>query len=245
MRPLLGLVPFALAASFALPAFAQDVPRIGTISIEGHGEVQAAPDTAFVTSGVSTQGATAREALDANTKSMADLLATLKEAGIDAKDIQTSGFSVSPNYVYTDARDANGYTQPPKINGYIVANNVTVRVRDLPKLGGVLDKAVSVGANTINGVNFTVADPSKLYDEARKAAFADAKAKADLYAGVADVKLDKILSINESTSGAGQPELYMMKAVPMSADARGVPVSTGELTYSINVSVQWDLNQSK
>lgn len=101
---------------------------------------------------------------------MTELLETLKAAGIEPRDIQTSGFSVNPNYVYSDARDANGYQLPPKINGYQVYNTVTVRVRDLNSLGSVLDKAVNVGANTINGVSFSVADPSKLYDEARKAA---------------------------------------------------------------------------
>src|SRR5690606_21510231 len=139
---------------------------------EGRGEVVAAPDTALINSGVTTQGATAREALDANTAAMAELIGTLKEAGIEARDIQTSGFSVTPNSVYSDARDANGYTLPPKIVGYQVFNSVSVRVRDLPSLGTVLDRAVTVGANTINGGAFSVADPSRLYDEARRQAFA-------------------------------------------------------------------------
>jgi len=239
MRPLFGLVPFVLATSLALPAIAQDQPPAATISIEGHGEVQAAPDTAYVTSGVTTQGATAREALDANTKAMAELVATLKEAGIESRDIQTSGFSVSPNYVYTEERDANGYTLPPKINGYVVTNSVTIRVRDLPSLGQVLDKQVTVGANTINGVSFAVADPSKLLDDARKAAFADARAKAELYAGVAAVELDRIVSISES-QGFDQPQPYAMKSMAM-AEAAPVPIEAGELTFSINVSVQWEL----
>ncbi len=110
---------------------------------------------------------------------MAELIATLKDAGIEARDIQTSGFSVNPNYVYTDARDANGYQLPPKINGYQVFNTVNVRVRELAKLGALLDKAVTVGSNTLNGVSFAVADPSQLYDEARKLAFADARRKAE------------------------------------------------------------------
>src|SRR5690606_34926876 len=102
--------------------------------------------TAIVNSGVTTQGATAREALDANTAAMTQLIETLKAAGIEARDIQTSNFSVQPNYVYSDARDANGYSLPPKIDGYTVSNSVTVRVRNLPALGAVLDQSVSVGA---------------------------------------------------------------------------------------------------
>lgn len=237
MRPFTAaLIPLMLATALsAAPALADDR---GTISISGIGEVSGAPDTAFINSGVTTQGATAREALDANSKAMADLLETLKAAGIEARDIQTSGFSVNPNYVYSDARDANGYQLPPKINGYQVFNTVNVRVRDLDILGGVLDKAVSVGANTVNGITFTIADPSSLYDEARKLAFADARKKAQLYADVAGEQLGGIRNISEN-QGYGQPQPYMMKAV--AAEASAVPVATGELSYQINVQVTWDL----
>nr|WP_295891165.1 SIMPL domain-containing protein [uncultured Devosia sp.] len=233
MRRLVALAPFALLASLSLPAYA------GTITIEGHGEVMAAPDMAQINSGVTTQGATAREALDANTAAMAELIAELKAAGIEARDIQTSGFSVNPNYVYTDERDANGYSLPPKINGYQVANTVTVTVRDLDSLGAILDKSVTVGANTVNGVTFAVADPSALYDEARKAAFADARAKAELYATAAGAALDEIQSISE-TQGFNNPQPYPMYARAEAADAK-VPVEAGELAFAINVNVQWEL----
>jgi hypothetical protein len=238
MRPIIALIPLLLATSLSMPAFAANEPAL--ISVTGTGEVSAAPDTAFINSGVTTQGATAREALDANTKAMNDLLATLKEAGIEARDVQTSGFSVSPNYVYTDARDANGYTLPPKINGYQVYNTVNVRIRDLETLGAVLDKQVTVGANTINGITFSVADPSKLYDEARKAAFADAKEKAGLYAEAAGEALGLLKSVSES-QGYDAPQPYMMKAVDMAAASAPVPVATGELSFSINVQVTWSV----
>src|SRR5690606_39335868 len=130
-------------------------------------------------------GATAREALDANTAAMAELIEALKASGIEARDIQTSGFSVNPNYVYTDARDENGYSLPPRINGYQVSNTVTVTVRDLDALGSILDKSVTVGANTVNGVSFAVADPAALYDQDRHAHVADARAKAELHAPAA------------------------------------------------------------
>jgi len=233
MRLVTALAPFLLATALTAPAFAD-----GKIAINGVGEVSAAPDTAFITSGVTTQGATAREALDANTKAMAELIETLKSSGIEARDIQTSGFSVNPNYVYSDARDANGYQLPPKINGYQVFNTVNVRVRELASLGSVLDKAVTVGANTINGVSFSVADPSDLYDQARKLAFADARKKAELYAEVAGERLGDIDNITES-QGYSQPQPYMMRAVADSAGAP-VPVESGELSFQINVAVTWD-----
>ena len=237
MRPIFALIPLLLATSLSMPAFAANEPAV--ISVTGTGEVSAAPDQAFINSGVTTQGATAREALDANTKAMNELMATLKEAGIEPRDIQTSGFSVSPNYVYTDARDANGYTLPPKINGYQVYNTVNVRIRQLDTLGTVLDKQVTVGANTINGITFSVADPSKLYDEARKVAFADAKEKAGLYADAAGEALGLLKSVSE-TQGYDQPQPYMMKS-ELAAAQSAVPVATGELSFSINVQVTWSV----
>jgi uncharacterized protein YggE len=229
------LSALALATALcATPAFA------GQISISGTGEVAAAPDMAFINSGVTSQGATAAEALAANTAAMNELIATLKAAGIEARDIQTSGFSVSPNYVYSDARDANGYQLPPKVSGYQVYNTVNVRVRDLAGLGAVLDKAVTVGANTINGVSFSVADPAPLYDAARKLAFANARQKAELYADVAGEKLGDIESISES-QGYNQPQPQMMRAVADSAASAPVPIESGELSFTIDVQVAWEL----
>ncbi|WP_172123723.1 MULTISPECIES: SIMPL domain-containing protein [unclassified Devosia] len=238
MRHLAALLPLALVAGFALPAYA------GTISIEGRGEVTAAPDTAFITSGVTTQGATAREALDLNTKAMAELITELKASGIEARDIQTSGFSVSPNYVYSDERDTNGYTLPPRIAGYQVANVVTVKVRALDQLGAILDKSVTIGANTINGVSFSVEDPSELLDEARKAAFADARTKAELYATAAGGSLEEIVSINESQNFSG-PQPFEARSMAAAAPQKDVPVEAGELSFAINVSVQWELDTDK
>ena len=237
MRRYAALVPFALLATLAMPAYA------GSITIEGRGEVTAAPDMAQINSGVTTQGATAREALDANSAAMTDLITQLKAAGIEARDIQTSGFSVNPNYVYTEERDENGYSLPPKINGYQVANTVAVTVRALDTLGAILDKSVTIGANTISGVTFEVADLSALYDEARKAAFADARAKAELYATAAGGTLNEINSISESQAfDSPQPvAMYSMRAEA----AADVPVEGGELAFAINVNVQWELDTDK
>jgi hypothetical protein len=241
MRPFAVLIPLMLATALTAPVFAaEDI--VGTLSIAGQGQVTAAPDTAYVTSGVMTEGATAREALDANTAAMTSLMETLNAAGIEARDIQTSGFTVAPNYVYSDTRDANGYTLPPKINGYQVSNTVSVRVRKLADLGAVLDKAVTVGANTINGISFAVEDPTRLYDEARKAAFADARRKAELYAEASGSDLGKIQSINEQQD-YGQPQPYLMKTMAMDAASAPVPVSAGELSYAINVNVTWVLEE--
>ncbi len=236
MRILAALIPLTLATALSTPVFAA-----GSMQITGHGEITATPDTAYVTSGVTSQGTTAKEALDANNADMAKLIETLKAAGIDSKDIQTSGFSVSPNYVYSDARDANGYQLPPKIVGYTVYNGVTVVVRDLATLGGVLDQAVTVGANQISGVTFAVDDPKELYNEARKLAFADAREKAELYAEAAGVELGALALISELTGYNQPPQPYMLKAEAVSADRAMVPVEVGQVSFSIDVNVSWDL----
>ncbi len=239
---LLTAATIAAFTLFALPAAAQEVRQPGTVMVTGHGEVTGAPDTAFVNSGVTSQAATAREALDANTAAMGELITVLKAAGIEERDIQTSGFSVNPNYVYSQQTDANGYTLPPRINGYVVSNMVTVRVRKLDTLGAVLDRAVTVGANTINGVTFSVADPTDLYDRARTAAFADARRKAGLYAMQAGSTLGRLVSISEN-QGYGQPQPYPMRAMAEQAPSAPVPVQAGELTFSIDVSVAWSLGE--
>jgi uncharacterized protein YggE len=212
----------------------------GLISVDGRGEAAGPPDLATITSGVTTQAASAREALDANSAAIARLISALAEAGIEGRDIQTSEFSIQPQYVYPDQPDSSGYSQPPRIVGYQVANRVTVRVRDLSRLGAVLDRAVSVGANTIDGISFTVADATALYAEARRKAFADALAKAELYAALAGVELGGIEIISEGTAFA--PPLSI-GALAREAVAAAVPIETGEASYVVTVQVTWRLRQ--
>jgi len=232
MRLLTGLAPLALLAGLAVPAAAS------SITITGSGEVSAVPDTAFISSGVTTQAETAREALDGNSAAMEELIAALAEAGIERRDIQTSNFQVSPNYVYSDQRDASGYNLPPRIAGYQVSNQVTVRVRDIAELGAILDRSVTVGANTINSVSFSVDDTTELMNEARRLAFADARDKAELYAELAGTELGDIEDISE-----GSPMSPPMPMARMAAEmsAAPVPIEAGELSFSIAVNVTWDL----
>ena len=125
-KSLFAASALTLAAASLTPAFADDDKVVRTMSLSGHGEVRMAPDLAIVTVGVMSSAATAREALDTNTKSMEGVMASLKEAGIELRDIQTSNFSVNPRYDY-----GQNNAQPPKVIGYDVSNNVTVTVRKL------------------------------------------------------------------------------------------------------------------
>lgn len=230
------IAPAALALALTGPALAD-----GEMVLSGTGVVRAAPDMATVSTGVVTQARTAREALDANTAAMEQLVATLREAGLEGRDIQTSDFNVSPQYVYSDRRDENGYTLPPEISGYQVSNTVTIAVRDLESLGAVLDRAVSVGANTVNGISFSVAETDKLLEDARRRAFADAHAKAVTYAEAAGVRLGGIESIAEQLDYAAPRPQQMRVAYAEAASAAPVPVEGGELTYSVTATVTWSI----
>lgn len=239
MRQLWPVLSLSFLLMPAVPALAAHHASGPVISVSGTGEVQSAPDVAYIDAGVTTSGTTAGDALAANTKAMSALIATLKAEGIDAKDIQTSQFSVNPQYVYPD-KDADGNTPPPRIVGYQVQNGVTVEVRKLGDLGGILDKIVGVGANTINNVNFSVADPGSLLTEARKAAFANARGKAETYAAAAGGQLGDIISIDESETPPNMPRPLMARAM-FAAVPAPVPVEAGQLTYDVNVSIDWQL----
>lgn len=240
------LVALAAVAGLALPAAAQDVTATpGLVTVNGVGEVREAPDMATVTSGVVTQGETAREALDANNAAMAELIAVLREAGIEDRDIQTSGFSVQPRYVYPERASPDGYSQPPRIVGYEVSNNVSVRVLALDDLGAILDQAVGVGANAINGISFGIADESAVLGLARQRAVADARDRAQLYADAAGVALGEIVTISEQPQAVPfqQPQAMLARA-EMAYDS-AVPVAAGELAFTSTITMQWRLDGNK
>lgn len=230
--------------SFATPSLAQNAPANGVISLTGTGEITGKPDMAIVMSGVVTTGKTAREALNANTEAMSRIFEVLQAAKIELSDIQTSNFNVRPQYVYSDRRDENGYQFPPRISGYQVANTLSVQVRDLDNLGTLLDNAVSVGSNQINSISFAVSDTAPLLSDARRAAMADAVAKAELYTDAAGVSLGKILSISETGAIFTPPPQQMEMAARMQMDTSSVPVAAGELSFSKNITVVWELLQN-
>lgn len=205
------------------------------ITVTGEGRVDQAPDMATVSLGVTTEGATAAEALGANSAEIAKVLERLGSAGIEPRDVQTTGLSVNPNWQHNSSGEA------PKISGFIANNGVTVRVRALDGLGAVLDAAVRDGANQLNGVEFGLQEPRPAQDEARRRAVADARAGAELLAEAAGVKLGAIRSINE-TMAAPMP----MPAFRMAADAAAaapVPVAAGEVATTANVTIVWEIAQ--
>ena len=229
MRVLSALIlSTALALPLAAPVLAEDA-MTRTISVTGTGTVEAAPDMATLMIGVTTQGATAAEALAANSKATDAVIARLAASGIEPRDVQTSNLSINPNWTGYDS-------STPTISGYVASNMLTVRVRALDTTGTVLDAAVADGANTLNGMTFGLADPEPAYNEARKEAVADARAKAELLAMAAGVKLGQVLSISDAGAMTDPAPMYR-EAVSAAAP----PVLGGELGLVANVAVTWEI----
>ncbi|RAX40757.1 SIMPL domain-containing protein [Rhizobium tropici] len=239
---------FALAAlisaSFFVPAaaaFAEDAkPREAVITVTGEGHATTAPDMAVVTLSVVQQAKAAQDALDQNSKAMGAVLATLKESGIAERDLQTSGFSIQPQYTYPNDKDGRG--QPPVLTGYQVTNGLTVRVRDLSKLGGLLDQAVKLGINQGGDIQFTNDKPDTVLEEARKKAVADAAAKAKVLTDAAGVKLGRVIAIHEG-GVAAPPQPYMRSMAAAAPMDKAVPVATGENEYNASVSITYAIQQ--
>lgn len=226
----------ALSGLILLPAVAladSHGAAPATIIVTGEGIVAAAPDLATVSLGVTMQGDTAAAAMAAGNTALQAVLERLKAAGIEDRDLQTSNLSLNPNWQSGDG------TTAPVIVGYVASNILSVRVRDLDKLGAVLDAVVTDGANTLNGISFGLADPDPVLDEARGEAVADARGRAELLVGAAGVKLGRILSIAES--GGMMPMPAPMFRMEAASDA--VPVAGGEVGMSASVTITYEIVQ--
>lgn len=225
----------ALLASLS-PLAAQDIassPRRATLTVSGEGKASAAPDMATLTSGVVSEGKTAREALDANSGAVAAMIDSIKAAGIEARDISTSGFSVQPRYAPQKKED-----DALRIAGYQVTNAVTVQLRDLGKLGDLLDQLVTSGANQIGGIAFDIAEPGKLEDEARVAAVKDARHQAGIIAEAAGVRLVRVISIAGEGGVRPMPQMMMAARAPK---MDSVPVEAGETQVRAGVTVVYEI----
>lgn len=221
------------ALSAAAPGWAiemKDLPP--SISVTGEGHAYAKPDQAQISMGVVSDSKTAAVALKSNNEKMTTLISTLKSKGIAEKDILTSNFSVNPQYRYDNV---NGQ-QRPSIIGYQVSNDVHVKIRNLPSLGDLLDAVITAGANNVNGISFSLAEPDSVLDQARQKAMSDAKRKADLYAGAAGIKAGRVLYITES-SGTIQPPRPMMMMAARASMESSVPIASGEQESTASVTV--------
>jgi uncharacterized protein YggE len=219
----------------ASPAAAADrLVNIGNdhyVEVTGEGSVTAAPDFARVTLGVTDTAKTAGEAMAANA-----VVSLIKSEGLAPADIQTSEVSISPMF----SQPAPGQQTAPTITGYSVSNNVEVMVRDSPRLGSLLDKAVTAGANSVYGVGFDHNNPSALLDNARGLAVADARRKADIYANAAGARIGRLMTLTEEPS---RPPIIRYLPRAYAAAATPTPIEVGEDKQTVTVTARFDLKQ--
>ena len=218
----------AAAAQSTLPAILPD----GTIlDVTATGKTTRTPDLATIDAGVVTQGTTAAAALSDNSARMAKVLAALKTAGVESRDIATSTVRLNPQYRYAE-------NQPPAITGYQATNTVTVKFHDIAKSGSILDALVAQGANQIDGPNLSLENPDAALDEARTDAVTRARARAELYAKAAGMSVSRIISIDENGENAGSPPprpvMYARVAAAPQADTAIEPGTT-DVTVRLSV----------
>lgn len=242
------LTPLAplLLALFLVPgvpmtAHAQTLPAtqasdVTLLNISAQAEARRVPDVATLSAGVVTQAVDGNTAMRENAVQMDKVMAAIKAAGIAERDIQTSGINLSPQYRYAE-------NEAPKITGYQASNTVSLKVRDITKLGKVLDSLAAQGANQINGPSFEIDQPEPVYDEARLAALKKAQARAETYAKSLGLRVRRIVSISEGSQGGFRPMPVMAMASRSAKMEMDTAVSPGETTVSVNLDVVFELGR--
>ena len=239
-RTLLLALSLALGAT-TMTAHAQTLASVGALSdgtllnVSAQAEARRVPDVATISAGVVTQAADGNTAMRQNAEQMAKVMAAIKAAGIAEKDIQTSGISLNPQYRYAE-------NEAPSITGYQATNTVSLKVRDITKLGKVLDSLASQGANQINGPTFQIDQPEPVYDEARLAALKKARDRAETYAKALGLSVRRIVSISEG-GGGFRPVPMMAMAAPRGKMEMDTAVSPGETEVSVSLDVVFELGK--
>jgi hypothetical protein len=216
-----------------------DAPRV--ISVSGSGRAMAAPDVAYVTLGVEARDADAATAVADSTQRMQAVMAVLEEMGIDADDIQTVNYSMWREQIVKEPKErpTPEGEEPEMEERYHVVNQVRVTLRDLEQVGQLMEEALEAGANSVSDISFAVEDTSTLRSEARDAAIADARAKAEQLAAGFGVELGTVRSVSEY--GGPEPVRAMRDAAYGMGGGGGVPVSAGQLAVTVGIEVSFEI----
>jgi uncharacterized protein YggE len=197
--------------------------------------IESAPDTATFSTGVETSAPTASAALRQNSADVAKVIAQLQKLGIAEKDIQTSGINLNAEYDYIQT------TQKNRFKGYRVSNQVQVKIRDINKLGAIMDSVVVSGATNINGPWFSINDDSDVKKSARSRALANGKAQAETYARANGYASVRLLSVAEGISGRSPGPQPMLKTFDVAEQSASVPIAPGQIGTSVVLSLQYEM----
>jgi hypothetical protein len=208
-----------------------------SISVSGVGQASAQPDIAIIQIGVQTQDEQANVALNENSQRMQAIVSALQNAGVATEDIQTEIIQLQPRFDEPRLlQPGASQTQSPELIGYIATNILEVRVTNLDQLGQLLDTAVQAGGNRIEGIRFELENPAEVVNQARQAAWEEARQKAEALANLAGEELNRVLSINESSN---VPRPFVQER--LAADATAVPIQPGTQTVEVAIQVTWSL----
>ncbi len=226
------LILATLAVFITFPSVLMAQSETGEIVVTGQGLVAVEPDMAVLSLGVTRESLRARDAMSDTSRAVAKVLSTLETVGIAPRDIQTSSVSLSPRW---DRSDRNA---TPRVVGYVASNTLSIRIRDLDVLGGLLDDVIGSGVNQMNGLSFTLSDPGPFEDEARVKAVESAIAKAEVLASAANVTLGSIRTISEG--GANRPATVQFRQESFAAD---VPVAVGDVDIRTSVTMVFAISE--
>jgi uncharacterized protein len=222
---LVGPIPFSINSVVTT--------KTDIFTVTGEGKSTAVPDVAIVTAGVQAQGNSVKTIQDELNAKMNNITDAIKKLGIDAKDIQTSNYSISPTYDYRN--------QTPRITGYQASSTLTIKIRALDKANSVIDAATAMGATNVGGVTFDVSDKTKAENAARDVAVKEAKTKAQIAARAAGFTLGRVINYSESTGGDMRPVPMFAKtdsAVGMGAAPTQIEPGSSEITIDVTLSYE-------
>ena len=227
------------ALAWTAPVAAQQASITQTIAgtrldVTATGEVTRVPDVAIISAGVVSRAATATVALQDSANRMSQVLAALKRAGVEERDIQTSSVNLNPEYRYPE-------NQSPQLTGYSANNQLTIRFRDIRNSGKILDALVAVGANQINGPNLTVDKPDAALDEARANAVAIGRARAEQYARSLGLHVVRVVSVSESGGYAVPPAPPPVPMMMARGERDSTSIQPGEQKLQVNLAMTFEL----
>ncbi len=241
MKNFAGAIILFFIALFAYTKLAGPIPfsvnsvttnKTDTFTVTGEGKISVPPDIAIVNAGVQAQGTTVKAAQDLLNKNINAVSAAIKSAGVDNKDIQTSGYNINPTYDFSAGKQ--------RVTGYQASSNLTIKVRAIDRANTVIDAATAAGATNVGGINFDVDDKTKSQNEARQKAVADAKSKAENAAKIAGFTLGKIINYSEDFGPAPRP-LPMLAKADMGAVGAPTQLETGTNEITVTVSLSYEL----
>ena len=239
--PLLAFVIALVAAPIAARSDDSAKSEVSTLTVVATGSVTAPPDTAFVTLGMDTTGKSLTEAQRQNSATIQKVMERLRELKIDKERIQTAAFTVSPQYKPPPKRPSDAPPAPPEIVGYSISNTITIEVRDVEKVGTVIEEVLAAGANHFHGLRWALRDEQQARLNALKIAAGMAREKATALSQAVNVKLGRLMNVTEgSRVVAPMPRLGRAMAAMEGAGGE-VPISSGEMKVEATVTLIYEI----